>query len=250
MAGRIRRIQKEITECQRDEASHIFLQLVDEGDIMHLKGRFPGPPGTPYEGGMFQVDIVLPDNYPFQPPKVKFDTRVYHPNVSSQTGAICLDILKQQWSPVFTILSMLLSVQSLLCTPEPSDPQDAQVASQYLNDHPVFYETARFWTEFYAKPTADDLLRSGHLLRPPASGDGGGQSNGAALGAGSNHHEHQPLSSTRTAAPEPILTEEELEKRRKVQDLVEMGFEEDKARTFLIRAKWSTEAALEDLLNA
>ncbi|KAF9352101.1 hypothetical protein BGX34_000174 [Mortierella sp. NVP85] len=128
--------------------------------------------------------------------------------------------------------------------------QDAQVASQYLNDHPVFYETARFWTEFYAKPTADDLLRSGHLLRPPPSGDGGGQSNGAALGAGSNHHTHQPLSSTPTAAPEPILTEEELEKRRKVQDLVEMGFEADKARTFLIRAKWSTEAALEDLLNA
>jgi len=131
--------------------------------------------------------------------------------------------------------------------------QDAQVASQYLNDHPVFYETARFWTEFYAKPTADDLLRSGHLLRPPPSEDGRGLSNGAALGAGSNHHEHQPLSSstlTAAAAPEPILTEEELEKRRKVQGLVEMGFEADKARTFLIRAKWSTEAALEDLLNA
>ena len=48
---------------------------------------------------------------------------VWHPNVSSQTGAICLDILKDQWSPALTIKTALLSVQSLLCSPEPSDPQ-------------------------------------------------------------------------------------------------------------------------------
>ncbi|KAG0302600.1 hypothetical protein BGZ97_002267 [Linnemannia gamsii] len=191
MAGRIRRIQKEIADCQRDQSSLIDLKLVDD-DIMHMKGRFPGPPGTPYEGGMFQVDIQLSDgtgnmgmftamamSYPFQPPKVKFDTKVYHPNVSSQTGVICLDILKQAWSPVLTISSTLLSVQSLLCTPEPNDPQS-----------PTF-----------------------------------------------------------VPAPEPVLSKEELEKRRKVQDLVEMGFEADRARTFLIRANWQTEAALEDLLN-
>ncbi|KAI8348591.1 ubiquitin-conjugating enzyme/RWD-like protein [Mortierella sp. GBAus27b] len=248
MAGRIRRIQKEIAECQRDEASHIVLRLVDESDIMHLKGRFPGPQGTPYEGGMFEVDIVLPDNYPFQPPKVKFDTKIYHPNISSQTGAICLDILKQQWSPVFTISSMLLSVQSLLCTPEPNDPQDAQVASQYLNEPPVFNETARFWTECYAKPTEEDLKRSSHLLRPTSNGNEGGVTNApAAPGSAAPNHQQQ-LSTF--AQPTPVLTEEELEKRGKVQSLVEMGFEADRARTFLIRAKWNTEAALEDLLNA
>ncbi|KAF9193736.1 Ubiquitin-conjugating enzyme E2 1 [Haplosporangium sp. Z 767] len=128
MAGRIRRIQKEIADCQRDQASLIDLALVEDGNIMHMKGRFPGPEGTPYEGGMYQVDIILSDAYPFQPPKVKFDTKIYHPNVSSQTGAICLDILKQQWSPVLTISSTLLSVQSLLCTPEPNDPQVTYLA--------------------------------------------------------------------------------------------------------------------------
>ncbi|KAF9414160.1 Ubiquitin-conjugating enzyme E2 1 [Podila epigama] len=230
MAQRIRRIQKEISDCQKDQASLIQLTLED-GNIMHLKGRFPGPPGTPYEGGIFQVDIVLGDTYPFQPPKVKFDTKVYHPNVSSQTGVICLDILKQQWSPVLTISSTLLSVQSLLSTPEPNDPQDAQVASQYLNDHKAFEETARFWTECYAKPEPGDYNLNGQLY-----GNANGQSN-------------TPHGSKTLSAPAP-LSAEEIEKRKKVQELVDMGFEADKSRTALIKAKWGTEAALEILLDA
>ncbi|KAI8601609.1 ubiquitin conjugating enzyme-like protein [Dissophora ornata] len=242
MAGRLRRIQKEIADCQRDQASHIDLKLVEDSNIMHMKGRFPGPEGTPYEGGMFQVDIVLSDTYPFQPPKVKFDTRIYHPNISSQTGVICLDILKQQWSPVLTISSTLLSVQSLLCTPEPNDPQDAQVASQYLNDHAAFLETARFWTECYAKPAPEDNVHFSSTVKQTAPS----HSNGAI--SGSNYQNQQRP--TFVAAPEPVLTGEELEKRRKVQSLVEMGFEADRARTFLIRANWNTEIALEDLLSS
>ncbi|KAF9897498.1 hypothetical protein BX616_005498 [Lobosporangium transversale] len=134
MAGRLRRIQKEIADCQRDQASLIELKLVEDGNIR--------PPGTPYEGGMFQVDIVLSDTYPFQPPKIKFDTKVYHPNISSQTGAICLDILKQEWSPVLTISSTLLSVQSLLCTPEPNDPQVTFI-SGFRDEKYKDFETGR-----------------------------------------------------------------------------------------------------------
>ncbi|KAK3839668.1 MAG: putative UBC1-E2 ubiquitin-conjugating enzyme [Linnemannia gamsii] len=244
MAGRIRRIQKEITDCQRDQSSLIDLQLVEDGNIMHMKGRFPGPPETPYDGGMFQVDIQLSDTYPFQPPKVKFDTKVYHPNVSSQTGVICLDILKQAWSPVLTISSTLLSVQSLLCTPEPNDPQDAQVASQYLNDHAAFEETARFWTECYAKPNPGDRLH------PDSKPLGSHRSNVSQLASANNHYQsHQSPAFVAAPVPEPVLSKEELAKRHKVQELVEMGFEANRARTFLIRANWQTEAALEDLLN-
>ncbi len=61
-------------------------------------GTVLGPSGTPYEGGVFLVDILIPVNYPFEPPKMRFDTKVWHPNVSSQNGAICLDILKNEWS--------------------------------------------------------------------------------------------------------------------------------------------------------
>ncbi|KAK7045768.1 geranylgeranyl pyrophosphate synthetase [Paramarasmius palmivorus] len=136
-------------DCKNDKTSNITLDLVDNSPF-HLKGSFTGPEGTPYEGGHFEVDIVIPDAYPFQPVKMKFITKVYHPNVSSASGAICLDILKDAWSPVLTLKSTLISLQSLLCSPEPNDPQDAEVAKHYTTSKSSFDETARYWTQIYA----------------------------------------------------------------------------------------------------
>ena len=68
------------------------------------------------------MDIIIPPDYPFKPPKMKFDSKIWHPNVSSQTGAICLDILKNEWTPALTIRTALISLQALLCSPEPDDP--------------------------------------------------------------------------------------------------------------------------------
>ena len=93
---------------------------------------------------------MIPDSYPFQPVKMKFITKVYHPNVSSASGAICLDILKDAWSPVLTLKSTLISLQSLLCSPEPNDPQDAEVAKHYTTSKHSFEETATYWTQIYA----------------------------------------------------------------------------------------------------
>lgn len=99
---------------------------------------------------LFLQDIVIPESYPFQPVKMKFITKVYHPNVSSASGAICLDILKDAWSPVLTLKSTLISLQSLLCSPEPNDPQDAEVAKHYMTSKSSFEETATYWTQIYA----------------------------------------------------------------------------------------------------
>jgi ubiquitin-conjugating enzyme (huntingtin interacting protein 2) len=93
---------------------------------------------------MFKVEIELASQYPFVPPKMRFTTKVWHPNVSSQSGAICLDILKDQWSPALTVKTALLSLQALLSAPEPNDPQDAQVASQYKKDYKKLKNTSEF----------------------------------------------------------------------------------------------------------
>lgn len=148
--SRAKRIAKELEDVKKDKLSGVTLEMAEDDDLSHLKGTFIGPPGTPYEGGLFEVDIKIPDEYPFKPPIMKFDTRVFHPNISSQTGAICLDILKDAWTPILTLKSSLISLQSLLQSPEPTDPQDAQVAKLYLTDPKKFAETAANWTKIYA----------------------------------------------------------------------------------------------------
>lgn len=87
---------------------------------------------------------------------MKFDTKIWHPNISSQTGAICLDILKGEWTPALTIRTALISLQALLSAPEPDDPQDAEVATQYKQDNDLYQETAKFWTQQYAMEVTDE----------------------------------------------------------------------------------------------
>ena len=145
------RLKKELSDLVKDSGDSGVGATPINDNILHLTGSLKGPDGTPYDGGTFLVDIVIPQQYPFEPPKMKFTTKVWHPNVSSQTGAICLDILKDKWSPALTIKTALLSLQALLCAPEPDDPQDAQVAGMYKQNRAKFEETAKQWTMMYAQ---------------------------------------------------------------------------------------------------
>lgn len=83
---RERRIAKELADIHNDkDNSGVLANPVDPSNLTHLKGTFPGPPDTPYAGGTYQIDIVVPDMYPFKSPIMKFDTKIWHPNVSSVT---------------------------------------------------------------------------------------------------------------------------------------------------------------------
>ena len=85
MAGhRARRVTKELADIKGDSVSHINVDTVGDS-VTRLKGSFQGPPGTAYEGGTFEVDISIPNEYPFKPPVMKFLTKIWHPNVSSVT---------------------------------------------------------------------------------------------------------------------------------------------------------------------
>jgi len=97
-----KRIEKELAVAKQDKNPDVTIEI--QGDnLAKLRGVITGPSGTPYEGGNFVIDIELSSNYPFSPPKMRFVTKVFHPNISSQTGAICLDILKNEWSPALTV---------------------------------------------------------------------------------------------------------------------------------------------------
>ncbi|KAF5397917.1 Ubiquitin-conjugating enzyme [Paragonimus heterotremus] len=147
-----KRIQKELAELLRsDEVAQNQIEIRPSGDdLMRLEGLIKGPPETPYSGAKFNLEIIIPTNYPFVPPKVKFLTRIWHPNISSATGVICLDVLKDQWAAAMSLRTVLLSIQALLASPEPDDPQDAVVATQFKSNPEAFVRTAQYWAAVYA----------------------------------------------------------------------------------------------------
>ena len=108
-----------------------------------------GPLKTDYEGGLYHGVIELPSQYPFKPPKVVFVTKIYHCNINS-TGGICLDILKDQWSPALTISKVLLSICSLMDEPNPDDPLVPAIAELYKRNKEKHDENARNCTAIYA----------------------------------------------------------------------------------------------------
>ncbi|KAI6065036.1 Ubiquitin-conjugating enzyme E2 E1-like protein [Aix galericulata] len=133
--------------------SALRLSMSDAGpkgdNIYEWRSTILGPPGSVYEGGVFFLDITFSSDYPFKPPKVTFRTRIYHCNINSQ-GVICLDILKDNWSPALTISKVLLSICSLLTDCNPADPLVGSIATQYLTNRAEHDRIARQWTKRYA----------------------------------------------------------------------------------------------------
>uniref|UniRef100_A0A673B5I2 E2 ubiquitin-conjugating enzyme n=1 Tax=Sphaeramia orbicularis TaxID=375764 RepID=A0A673B5I2_9TELE len=141
-------IQKELADITLDPPPNC--SAGPKGDnIYEWRSTILGPPGSVYEGGVFFLDIAFTPDYPFKPPKVTFRTRIYHCNINSQ-GVICLDILKDNWSPALTISKVLLSICSLLTDCNPADPLVGSIATQYTTNRAEHDRTAKQWTKRYA----------------------------------------------------------------------------------------------------
>ena len=145
----LKRLQKELIDIGKDPPANFSVGPENEKELYHWVATIMGPEGSPYAGGIFQLLIHFPTDYPFKPPKISFVTKVYHPNINS-SGGISLDILKDQWSPALTIVKVLLSISSLLIDPNPDDPLVPDIANLYKTNKAKYEATAREWTKKHA----------------------------------------------------------------------------------------------------
>ncbi|KAH8850107.1 Ubiquitin-conjugating enzyme E2-24 kDa [Schistosoma japonicum] len=162
MSTSLKRIQKELTDIMSDPPPNC--SAFPRGDNLYeWVSTLLGPQGSVYEGGIFFLDIHFSMEYPFKPPKVIFKTRIYHCNINSQ-GVICLDILKNNWSPALTISKVLLSICSLLTDCNPADPLVGSIASQYMHNRSEHDRIARLWTQKYANSATYPSTGHSHSL--------------------------------------------------------------------------------------
>ena len=145
----IRRLQHEVSEMVANPPENCSAGPITDSKLDHWQATIIGPKGSPFENGVFSLDIKFPSNYPFRAPIFKFTTRVYHPNINSK-GDICLDILKDQWSPALSVSKVLLSICSLLTDPNPNDPLDPDAAKMYTQNKMNYDKIAREMTMKYA----------------------------------------------------------------------------------------------------
>ena len=145
----LKRIQKELIDLGKDPPTNCSAGPLDDKDQFSWQATIMGPDDSAYAGGVFFLNIHFPTDYPFKPPKLTFTTRIYHCNINSN-GSICLDILKDQWSPALTISKVLLSISSMLTDCNPDDPLVPEIAHLYKNDRSKHDTNAKEWTRKYA----------------------------------------------------------------------------------------------------
>ncbi|EGG16851.1 putative ubiquitin-conjugating enzyme E2 [Cavenderia fasciculata] len=143
-----KRIVKETQRLMSEPVPGISASPLND-NLRYFNVAISGPVESPFEGGVFHLELFLTDDYPMAAPKVRFLTKIYHPNID-KLGRICLDILKDKWSPALQIRTVLLSIQALLSAPNPDDPLANDVAEHWKSNEKDAIATARDWTKRYA----------------------------------------------------------------------------------------------------
>lgn len=150
MAGILTRLNRELLDMNVGDVAGITAGPDNPENMLRWVATILGPDATPYSGGIFNLEILFPDRYPFSPPIVRFITRIFHPNIEGTNGMICLDILKDKWSPALNVKKILLSISSLMAEPNGDDPLNREAGRLYRDNLLKFEQIAREWTHRYA----------------------------------------------------------------------------------------------------
>ena len=142
------RIKKELLRLESNNNPD-FIYKINPENLRHVFIDMKGPDNTCYSNGIFKLELFIPKGYPYDALKVRFLTKVYHPNIDF-IGRICLDILKKNWSPAMQIQNVLISIQSLLSTPNLDDPLNTMVANHWKDDPDGAHKKAVAFTKKYA----------------------------------------------------------------------------------------------------
>jgi ubiquitin-protein ligase len=160
-SGPLKRIFKEYKELMNSPVLY-WKPYVSAGDTFFWKVIMEGPPGTPYEKGRWMLTLKFPQDYPFKPPDVRFIIPIYHCNINND-GKLCLDILKDKWSPALSARIIFNSITALLITPNPMDALDTVKANVYSDNKDNYNRLATEHKITYANHTEEDLKRTYQL---------------------------------------------------------------------------------------
>ncbi|PRW50870.1 ubiquitin-conjugating enzyme E2 T [Chlorella sorokiniana] len=173
-------MQREVRMLQTDPPPGVWAAPKNGERLTELEAQIQGPKDTVYEGGLFRLSVDIPARYPFEPPKVKFVTPIYHPNIDPE-GRICLDILnmppKGGWKPALNVSTVLASIGLLLEEPNPDDGLVTDITAEFKHQRQVFDAKARQWTQRHAMPGSRDAAAD-------AAGDGAKAAAAAGAGGG------------------------------------------------------------------
>ncbi|KAL0935076.1 ubiquitin conjugating enzyme [Colletotrichum truncatum] len=133
----VKRLQTELMQLMTSPAPGVSAFPSADGNLMSWTATIEGPDQTPYAGLTLKLSLSFPSNYPYAPPTVLFKTPIYHPNFDF-SGRICLDILKDKWTPAYNIQTVLLSLQSLLGEPNNASPLNGEAAELWDKDPEEF----------------------------------------------------------------------------------------------------------------
>ena len=149
MAVSIKRLQSELNRMNKEKSDMYKVSIIGD-NILQWTAKIKGPLDSPYKDGVFNLNISFKKEYPFKPPDVSFDTKIWHPNIGSN-GNICLDILKSgKWSAALTVSKVLISLISLLTDPNADDPLNSDAGRMYREDRKLYNEKVINYVKKYA----------------------------------------------------------------------------------------------------